>query len=622
MDMRSLFRTKQAIPLGILILTLFLIGTPKLYAAYDSGGSITYTHISGLTYRVTLFLYYDCAGINMGSMSIDVSEGRCGNVVMRTPLVSPARLDTQSNNPPSYPSRFVCTSAINPQYPETRTNFRMATYIWTVTLPSRRADWCFSYASGARADIGNLGNGSNGNHYLEARLNNLDVLSNTSAQINAVDYTNPYICVDQPYYRSFAAVDPDGDSLAYSMFEPMLTCSTRTTYANYPARFYIDTNQVPNLLGQLPAGTYSATNPIQSFDLIPNPSRIVNTFRLDRSTGGLSFRPRFHTPTANRFDGINRYAMAVKVQEYRRLGTGPAVLVGETMQEFFVTVRDCGANRPPLLDNGRATNLNPLARVLLLDSSTIEVRVAGCNSQTVLVPFRDPNVGSNVSIWYDSRQRPGFVNNISMVGQNTIGAQLSLSLGPLTGSTKASFELPIRITDDYIPMVGYRSYLLRLLVDGDSAGAQVTAVGNQLTTPNIPGALYQWFLNGAPIPNATNSSILFSQDGKYRVRVTDQNCVTSGFYSVITQLSATQLQASITLYPNPASQHTKIKAPAEIWAKVQSVEVVNALGQVVLSQPAQQDDDGQMTLPLTGLKSGQYWLRFGGLGVGKVLVVE
>jgi hypothetical protein len=91
---------------------------------------------------------------------------------------------------------------------------------------------------------------------------------------------------------------------------------------------------------------------------------------------------------------------------------------------------------------------------------------------------------------------------------------------------------------------------------------------------------------------------------------------------VITQLSATQLQASITLYPNPASQLTKIKAPAEIWAKVQSVEVVNALGQVVLSLPAQQDADGQMTLPLTGLKSGHYWLRFGGLSVGKVLVVE
>ena len=622
MDMRSLLRNSQALTKGILIALLVLYGSINAIAAYDSGGSITYTHISGLTYRVTLMLYYDCAGINMGSMSIDVSEGRCGNVVLRTPLVSPARLDTQSNNPPSYPSRFLCTSGINPQYPETRTNFRMATYIWTVTLPSRRADWCFGYASGARADIGNLGNGSSGNYYLEARLNNLDVQSNTSAQINTVDYTNPYICVDQPYFRSFAAVDPDGDSLAYSMIEPMLTCSTRTSYANYPARFYIDTNQVPNLLGQLPAGTYSATNPIQSFDLIPNPTRIVNTFRLDGSTGGFSFRPRFYTPAANRFDGLNHYAMAVKVQEFRRLGAGAAVLVGETMQEFFVIVRDCGANRPPFLDNARATNLNPLARVLMPDSSTIEVRVAGCNSQTILVPFRDPNVGSNVSVHYDTRQRPSFVNNISIVGQNTIGAQLSLSLGPLTGTTKANFDLPIRLTDDNIPMVGFRSFLLRLKIDGDSAGAQITALGNQLTTTNIPGALYQWFLNGAPIQGATSPSLTFGLDGNYRVRVTDQNCVTSGFYSVITQLSPAQLLSQISLYPNPASQHTTIKAPSEFWAKVQSVEVVNALGQVVLSQPAQQDADGQMTLPLSGLKSGHYWLRFGGLGVGKVLVVE
>ena len=148
-------------------------------------------------------------------------------------------------------------------------------------------------------------------------------------------------------------------------------------------------------------------------------------------------------------------------------------------------------------------------------------------------------------------------------------------------------------------------------------------LGNTIEASIITGAQYQWYLNGAIIPGATNSTYVQTQPGSYSVRVTDGNCVKFAYYSGPTSLGGpAQLLSQITLYPNPASQRTTIKAPAEIWTKVQSVEVVNALGQVVFSQPTQQDADGQMNLSLTGLKSGHYWLRFGGLGIGKVLVVE
>lgn len=66
-----------------------------------------------------------------------------------------------------------------------------------------------------------------------------------------------------------------------------------------------------------------------------------------------------------------------------------------------------------------------------------------------------------------------------------------------------------------------------------------------LLTGNGQGLTYQWYLNGAPIPNATNDSLYVSTNGYYQIHVTDSNCTYSSdsmelVFNALPQISLAQ----------------------------------------------------------------------------------
>ncbi len=112
---------------------------------------------------------------------------------------------------------------------------------------------------------------------------------------------------------------------------------------------------------------------------------------------------------------------------------------------------------------------------------------------------------------------------------------------------------------------------------------------------------YQWLFNGALIPGATDSIYVVSENGAYRVIVSDEyGCTDTSEVYQVTNVGITQRETAreIYIYPNPAQSVIHVNTPIDV-----DVTLVSVTGAVVRKwQHAQ-------TLSVDDLADGVYLLR-------------
>ncbi len=420
------------------------------------GAEISYKHIANDDYEVTLIVYRDCSGIEVGgSQNITFESASCAqNFILPFLLVD---TNDVSQNCPSIQN--TCNGG-------TATGIEQWIYRDVVTL-TPCSDWQIHWNSGTRNPaITNLANPDAQNIFIVATLNNIIGSNNNSPQFSAIPIPN--VCTGQLNIYNHGAYDVDGDSLYYSLAQPLTTPG--------------------------PPGTPIGFTPGHT---IADPILTVSGMNFNPLTGDMCFTP----------SQAQICVVSVLVSEYRS-----NTLIGTQIRELQVVVDNTCANAAPTIglitpscgNIGGMTITSAGPSVTQIDSNSITM----CPDDNVCfeVFFNDPN-GDNITVSSNiALSIPTASFTITGNGSpNPIGTfcwiptSLSSGINPFT----------ISIQDDACPILASRYYTYDITVfDQPNGGDDQTICGSQeAQLQAIGGGYYVWsVITGDPISVGTNFS--------------------------------------------------------------------------------------------------------------------
>ena len=374
----------------LLVACCLLGGLQPVRASHLLGCDMTYTSLGNNQYRVKFRLYRDCTGIQPGAFTLECRNGGCNaSATVTAPLVRQGAVVAATPLCPGTPGTCANPSSLYPLYDFTN-------YEATVTLPP--GQWTMSTDQNARPSIANIVNP--GDLYAEAFLDNRGTgVFNTSPQFDPQDIPIQYVCVNQRTTFGFSSIEPDGDSLVYSLAAPLSACGTPVTYATYPGAnaggvFIITRSplcilEIPGLTG----GTlFTPTLPIPVATDTTGQCPIkqgVPYFGLNQNARTVTFTPNRYVPVASAADGANKYQVVVAVTEYRRVN-GVRRMVGRVRREAVLIVINCGANSTP--SPVRVANQTVNSNTSTINTTdTTQINIYSCSYSRVSVNFTDPD---------------------------------------------------------------------------------------------------------------------------------------------------------------------------------------------------------------------------------------
>ncbi|MBL7925199.1 MAG: hypothetical protein JNL88_13435, partial [Bacteroidia bacterium] len=283
---------------GLLALLFLLISGyfNSVSATHAAGSDIKYRCLGGLMYEIEVTFYRDCGGVSEPSTITVNCKSVSGNHNLNITASKVAgSTNGQEITVPCVTSNTTCNGG-------STTGVRKWVYRATVTLPSARADWVFSYNVCCRnCTITTINNpcASNSTLYVEATLNNLTAPCNSSPTFSNIPIA--FVCIGQNFNYNHGVLDPDGDSLVYSLITPKTTSTSNVTFL-------------------APA---NVNNPIAS----------STPFTINATTGDLNFTP----------SQLQIGIMAILVREYRN-----NQLIGSVIRDMQVYTQACTNNLPTL----------------------------------------------------------------------------------------------------------------------------------------------------------------------------------------------------------------------------------------------------------------------------------
>ncbi|GAB4133878.1 MAG: hypothetical protein Fur0041_06490 [Bacteroidia bacterium] len=311
------------------------------FATHIVGGSLTYEHLGGSTYRVTLKMYRDCLPGNAAfpaSVVIQVRNASGGTFTPSKNITIPFTSSTPVNP-------YVDTCAVNPGL-----CLEEAIYTKVVNnLPPQPGGYHLYYQYCCRnATLANIVNPlSTGETWYAFIPNNATLITNSSPS-----WVNPppvFVCQNQPMNFNHAATDPDGDSLVYSYYTP---------YTNVAPTFPANVATFTPVTWQ---PGFGPNNPAGGAPLTMNPQ-----------TGFISGSPPFQ----------GQFVAGVRCEEYRN-----GVKIGEILRDFQLNVIYC----PPLAQ----ASIGPASGVC--SGSTVNFNNTSDPANSYFWNFGDPSTTADTS---------------------------------------------------------------------------------------------------------------------------------------------------------------------------------------------------------------------------------
>lgn len=480
---------------SILLMFIFsVLPTQKTFATHSSGADLTYTWVSGNTYKVTVSFYRDCAGVAApGSVTLNAKSTSCSKNQNYTLNLVPG-----TGQEITFPCRTVQTKCANPS--SVYAGYQEYEYTNNVTLPQQCSDWIFSfYVCCRNCAITTLVNPCSDNMYVEATLNNLAFQRNSSPQFTNIPVA--FVCVNQSFTYNHGVYDPNGDSLVYSFITPKkydAATSTVGTVTFNPG--------------------YSASSPLTSSPAVS----------LNPTTGDINM-----FATANGEIGVT----AILVKEYRN-----GVLIGSVVRDMQFLTKVCNPNLLPVASGINGTNI---------------FATVGCPSSTLsfTVNSTDPNPTDTILMYWNgvipgaTFTTTGVLNPVGTFTWTPTPADARSqpytfivtvrdNACPTNGSQTFSYSITVPVIDVTVSSPAYNGYNLHC--NGGSDGA-ITAVATGGTQPYT----YAWNPSGQTTQTATGLGV-----GTFTVTVSDADGCT--------KTNSTSLTAPPTIITSTIASSTDV----------------------------------------------------------------
>jgi gliding motility-associated-like protein len=362
---------------NFLLAFLFSFAFPvAVWATHIVGGSLTYEHLGGSTYRVTLKLYRDCGSGNAAFPANVRIEVRQPNGTSFTPdkdIIIPFPGATQLQPQ-------IDTCAVNPGI-----CVEEAIYSRVVNnLPPNTGGYHLFYQLCCRnASLSNIQNPlSTGESWYTYIPDNSTYLTNSSP--SWVNFPPVFVCQAMPLNFDHSATDADGDSLTYSLYTPY--SDPAPTFPGNAATF----TPVAWQTG------YGPTNPLGG----PPGSLSINT------NGILIGSPPF----------LGQFVVGIKCEEWRN-----GIKIGEILRDFQFNVVYC----PPLAQAGIGPSDACSGSAVVFNNTS-----TGNASTTYLWNFGDGSTTADTS----SQQNPTYT--YPGIGSYTA----TLIINPGTGCADTAYQ--------------------------------------------------------------------------------------------------------------------------------------------------------------------------------------
>jgi hypothetical protein len=387
----------------VLLTLLVLFASAAMFeakASHAAGMEITYEAVPGSPgcYEVTLKFYRDCDGISAPtSMSLSIESASCNLTLPSTTIDTVGHVDIT----PICPG--YSTTCDNP--PGSWPGIEEWTYQGIVCLPDSCNDWIISASVCCRnAAITNLTAPSSDNIYVETLINN-DVIQDNNSPV----FSNPpvpFICAGQLYCYNNGAFDPDGDSLVYSIADPLTSAGNAVSYL----------------------APYTSAQPFDG----------VTTF--DPVTGNLCVTPNSPQVTV----------LAIVIEEYRN-----GVLIGSVVRDVQVNVQACPGTTVPQLTGFDGVLIDPT------NTSNTQAVVCPGITSTFQVSGQDVTTTDNLTLSILGNLPPGMT--VTYTNNGTPNPVADFTWTPMV-DTVACFT--VNVKDDGCPIFTQASFDYCITVSG------------------------------------------------------------------------------------------------------------------------------------------------------------
>lgn len=297
---------------------------PALQAARPAlGVSVYYQHLGNLRYRLMANVHRECNGLPYAStVNAGLRSGSCYTAITLTrDSIFEQRINCNNATVCQPPNGSSGTSGIEIQRFSLVVDFSQTPY--SAFTQSACCDVVFSFEDMMRTGLNSM---QDQDIFAPCTLNLCQTKGLKKGNSSAIPYFHipRLVWLKQTNQISFHALDPDGDSLVYTLAKPRQSASLFATYKSG----YSETN---------PLSVYCPGTPPCTPSPNSNPPR---GFFLDGTTGDMVFQPTLNNEQA---------LICVEITEFRRDSSGVMRKIGSSVHERGVLCLGAGSNLSPTI---------------------------------------------------------------------------------------------------------------------------------------------------------------------------------------------------------------------------------------------------------------------------------